>query len=378
MQTDHWIVRTNYQNRTASFLMLFAIVGAQMATNNAGPAAWAFMGFVLVVYPHLVYWRARRSVSPYRCEMNNLLLDSFLFGICAALLGFPTWISFSLLIGTALTHVLYRGIAGVLRSLAAMVLSAVASSAILGWQIPPQTTDSATALCIIGLTLYLLSLANVAYLRTCKLHDSRQKLHANEQALHAVNTALQEQLVQIQLLQVQLSDQANHDALTGLYNRRYLDTAMAHELARCAREDSALCVMLLDIDFFKRVNDDFSHLAGDEVLKKLSATLMRLTRASDIVCRYGGEEFLVILPNTPIGPACEKAEQLRLEFAGEPVAFGGAHIEVTLSIGVASYPVHGQTPQELIRCADLALYQAKSTGRNRTVVATAHHFTAKQ
>lgn len=366
--TYHWVVRTNYQNRTGSFLMLFAILGAQMKAGNYGLPAWGALVLVFIVYPHLACLRARRAVSPYRAELNNLLIDSALFGVCAAALGFPMWISFALLIGTAITHVLYLGIAGVWRCAVAIALGVIAGVAALGLRFVPETELSASILCMVGLTLYLLNLAHIANLRTRKLQDSRQRLHQSELALNHTNTALQSQLAQIQSLQVQLSDQANRDALTGLYNRRYLDAALQRELSRCQQEGSSFGLLLLDIDFFKRVNDTHGHAAGDEVLRRLAATLQRLTRLSDGVCRFGGEEFVVLLPGTGPGAAHEKAEQLRLAFEAESVVYEESTIQTTLSIGIAISPEHGHEPQALVMCADLALYQAKSDGRNRTVL----------
>ncbi len=367
-QSDHWIVRTNYQNRTASFLMLFAIVGAQMAGNDHGLVTWAGVVLLFLSYPHLAYWRARCAAAPYQAELHNLLIDSALLGACAAALGFPVWISFAMLVGTAITHVLYLGIAGVLHSLAAIALGMALTVMALGWRFAPETSAAATLMCIVGLTLYLLSLTNIAYLRTRKLQDSRQNLQRSEQALHQTNAALQTQLEQTRQLQSQLSDQANRDGLTGLYNRRYLDSSLQRELARCQRDGSTLSLVLVDIDFFKQVNDRHSHGAGDAVLQGMAALLTALTRVSDVACRFGGEEFFVLLPQMSPASAYAKAEQLRLAFAAETVLYEGAAIQCTLSAGVATFPADGQTPAALIRCADLALYQAKSEGRNRSVL----------
>ena len=368
VSSEHWIVRTNYQNRTSSFLMLFAIVGAHMAGQGYGLLAWSLAIFLFLIYPHLAFLRAKRASSPRRSEFNNLLVDSFLFGICAAALGFPVWIAFTLLIGTTITHVLYLGLPRVFKSLAAIALGAGATVLLAGFQLSPETNLTTTLLCIIGLMLYLLSLANVAHLRATKLQESRQKLHQGESVLNETNAALQQRLAQVQTLQVQLSEQANRDPLTGMYNRRYLDVAMARELQRCRLEAQPLSVILIDVDFFKRVNDNHGHAAGDEVLRVLAQLLRKNTRAVDVACRIGGEEFLVILPTMPQQTARERAEQYRLAFAATTVMHEGVAIQSTLSLGIATYPGHGQTQDDLVHCADQALYQAKSEGRNRTVL----------
>jgi diguanylate cyclase (GGDEF)-like protein len=365
---DHWIVRMNHQNRSGSFVLIFAAIGAHMVNQGYGPLAWALLILQFLVYPHLVYWRARRASDPMRAELNNLLIDSLLFGVWAAALAFPTWISFTLVIGTAITHVLYRGIHGVWLSGVALAGGALLTVAITGLRLAPQTDWLTTWLCLVALMLYLLSFANLAYLRTRKLQDARSKLRLGEQTLNAANESLQRQLTEIHALQAQLSEQANRDPLTGLYNRRYLDSTLARELARCTREGQPLSLMLIDLDHFKLVNDTYGHPAGDAVLKMLAAMLSQQARAGDVACRYGGEEFLLVLPNMPPDIALLRAEQWRAAFAATNVVFDACHMQATLSVGIASYPDHGSSPEELIRCADRALYRAKLDGRNRVVL----------
>jgi len=368
IEGDRWIVRTNYLNRSSSFLIMFAVVGAQMAVQGYGVLAWCLVALLFLVYPHLAFLRARRSATPHAAELNNLLVDSFLFGICAAGLDFPLWICFTLFIGTAITHVMYLGITGIFRPLTAVALGVGLTVGFRGVRPFADTEMSAVVLCIVGLSLYLLSLANIAYFRTRKLLDSRAKLHVSEKVLHDTNAALQSQLDQIQTLQSQLREQAHRDPLTGLYNRRYLDTAMVRELARCKRDVQPLSVLMLDLDFFKRVNDQFGHAAGDLVLKSLASLLTQHTRSSDVACRFGGEEFLVLLPNMPLAAAFDKAEKLRHLFEAQTLVWEGMPVRTTLSIGVATFPEHGETQGVLVRSADQALYQAKSAGRNRTVL----------
>jgi diguanylate cyclase (GGDEF)-like protein len=120
-----------------------------------------------------------------------------------------------------------------------------------------------------------------------------------------------------------------------------------------------------DLDHFKAVNDSAGHLAGDEVLRVFGDLLKHNARASDIICRYGGEEFLLVLPGMTEEGAVERAEQLRREMAATPVNHDGSQIRVTVSFGVATFPIHGRTTDELIAAADSALYSAKIDGRNR-------------
>jgi diguanylate cyclase (GGDEF)-like protein/PAS domain S-box-containing protein len=169
-------------------------------------------------------------------------------------------------------------------------------------------------------------------------------------------------------LQTKLQELAIHDALTGLYNRHYMNETLTRELARATREKYPISFLMIDIDHFKRVNDTFGHRAGDAVLQELAASLISQTRAGDLVYRYGGEEFLVVLPKVKPPIALQVAEKLRKSFVVSTtlLEYGGA--KITISCGVSAFPAHGTTSGDLIASADKAMYQAKEAGRNRTVV----------
>jgi diguanylate cyclase (GGDEF)-like protein/PAS domain S-box-containing protein len=175
---------------------------------------------------------------------------------------------------------------------------------------------------------------------------------------------------EVQALQEKLREQATHDALTGLYNRHYLEESLGRELILAERHGHPVSVIMGDLDHFKSVNDRYGHLGGDEVLRTFGDLMKRHARGSDIYCRYGGEEFLLVLPQMPAPTAAERAEQLRIAMAAGPVRFGASQIAVTASFGVATFPQDGRTGDELIAAADSALYVAKATGRNRVEVKT--------
>src|SRR5690606_27163483 len=153
-------------------------------------------------------------------------------------------------------------------------------------EIAPATGTLTTALCMLTLFLYLMSFGHDAYARALQLRRTRDRLRDNEQAL-------QRQLAEIQALQCQLKQQAERDPLTGLFNRRYLTATMDRELARVRRDGRPMSLMLIDVDRFKSINDVLGHQAGDECLTRLAALLKANTRESDVVCRWGGDEFLV-------------------------------------------------------------------------------------
>ncbi|MCH7494249.1 diguanylate cyclase, partial [bacterium] len=161
------------------------------------------------------------------------------------------------------------------------------------------------------------------------------------------------------------------DDLTGLWSRRYFEPALRRELARSKRLGSPLTVMMLDLDHFKRVNDAHGHGVGDEVLKEVARRVQEVVRQVDVVGRFGGEEFVVILPDTASAPAALAGERLRAAIAAAPVRTAAGEIPVTVSLGVASTPpLEVARPAELLALADKALYQAKDAGRNRLEVAT--------
>ncbi|MES9938369.1 MAG: diguanylate cyclase [Sedimenticola sp.] len=163
-----------------------------------------------------------------------------------------------------------------------------------------------------------------------------------------------------------LEQLATHDSLTNLYTRRMFHESLDNELARSMRFNHPLSLLLIDIDRFKQINDAHGHPAGDTVLQKLSARLLKESRGIDYVCRYGGEEIAIILPETDIQNAQQVAQRMSLTVSALPFQIDDTQsVSITISIGVASYPVHGDTDTFLIAAADSALYDAKEQGRNR-------------
>jgi diguanylate cyclase (GGDEF)-like protein len=167
-----------------------------------------------------------------------------------------------------------------------------------------------------------------------------------------------------------LHHQVVHDALTGLFNRRYLEETLEREIFRGRRKGVSLGLIMLDLDHFKRFNDTYGHEAGDNLLRTLGGFLEKHVRREDVACRYGGEEFVLILAEASQEIVCQRAEEIRREFPKVPVRYRGQALEsVTLSLGVAMFPEHGATGRDVLRAADDAMYRAKAQGRDRVVVA---------
>jgi len=167
----------------------------------------------------------------------------------------------------------------------------------------------------------------------------------------------------------QSMEMAITDGLTGLYNRRYMESHLATLVEQAAGRGKPLSLLVLDIDYFKSINDSFGHDAGDDVLREFAMRVRKSIRGIDLACRYGGEEFVVVMPETDMAVGALVAERIRRRIASEPFAIeqGAKAIDVTLSIGLASLNAASDTGATILKRADQALYRAKRDGRNRVV-----------
>jgi diguanylate cyclase (GGDEF)-like protein len=167
-------------------------------------------------------------------------------------------------------------------------------------------------------------------------------------------------------LQARLEHQSVRDSLTGLFNRHFMEIFLERELSRAARRKQVLAVIMLDVDHFKKFNDTYGHTAGDTALKEIAAIFQSNIRAEDVACRYGGEEFAILLPDISMTIAAERAEKILRAVANLRVTVGAeTYDEFSVSIGIAYFPSDGESSEVLLRKADEALYRSKRQGRNR-------------
>ena len=200
-------------------------------------------------------------------------------------------------------------------------------------------------------------------------HEKREDIMQKLDLAVALSEQLALGISNIQLRET-LTQQSIRDPLTGLYNRRYLEETIERELDRAKRGCLPLSVLILDIDKFKTYNDTYGHKVGDYVLQQLARLLTKFTRLGDIACRYGGEEFVIVLINTSNDIAYKRAEQIRQEVSQLQPNYSRTKLgTITVSIGVATYPLNGMDMMSLIHAADKALYQAKNLGRNKVMLA---------
>jgi diguanylate cyclase (GGDEF)-like protein len=198
-------------------------------------------------------------------------------------------------------------------------------------------------------------------------HDVTER-NRQRHELRVKNDELREQLLAVEQLRAELSELVTRDSLTGLHNRRYLIDALEREVAQARPGVQPLSVVMLDIDHFKRVNDRFGHVVGDEVITATARWITTLIQEGETAARYGGEEFVLVLPGCTAESARRRAEALRELCEVSPVMIGGEAVTSTISVGVAEFR-SSDSPAALIDAADQALYAAKTLGRNRVEMA---------
>jgi diguanylate cyclase (GGDEF)-like protein len=221
---------------------------------------------------------------------------------------------------------------------------------------PPHTVELVISL--------LYNRFNVLEGRVIVAHDITEHKLLENDLKYAIDV-LKLQLAKIDELRAQLQEQAIRDPLTNVYNRRYMAEFLDQEIVRAGRENSSLSVAIMDMDYFKQFNDNYGHKCGDVVLQTFANFLMEHTRRSDVVCRYGGEEFVILMSNARLEASCERVEKWRREFSESGIKYDGTKFFATFSAGVAAFPEHGLTGDAILQAADKALYRSKRNGRNR-------------
>lgn len=257
---------------------------------------------------------------------------------------------------------------------------------LLGWQQDAPvimlsgsgSEDIAVEAMKMGAYDYLVKDAEGRYLKTLSVRiENTIMRRKTEEALKLAEQELKERAIELEArngelarLGEELRLQSISDPLTGLFNRRYMEFVIDKEVRRATRRELPLSVTMLDIDHFKRVNDTFGHDAGDFVLLELGKHLRGCIRAEDVACRYGGEEFCIIMPDCPLENAQLRFVKIIGNFKMLPLEYEDVIIgPVTISAGIATYPQHGSIPHDLLKAADSALYRAKSEGRDKVVTA---------
>jgi len=328
--------RRVYPLRALGMGLAGVVVGVVLWERNAGLAAWLCMAAISFVWPHVAHLLSRRSADPYRAEIRNLLVDSALAVVLVTLMHFNLLPSV-LLVTLTMVDKITTGIRGLwARSLPGMAGAAVAGAAFNGFQWAPETSMPVILACLPVMVLHTLSVSLVSY-----------------------------RLIRRVSRQNQLLDELRRiDALTGLYDRGHWQEQAEATLRRHHATDEPACLVMLDIDHFKQINDQHGHTVGDEVLRALARIVLSNVRATDCAGRYGGDEFAIVLRGMHLDGATAVAHRIR-----EQVQALQLHdmpgLQFTTSMGVATADHRHSSLRAWTNAADAELYQAKAAGRNR-------------
>jgi diguanylate cyclase len=335
-------VKRIYLPRIFGMALAFPAVGAVLYQQQAPWHVWLFAVFCGFIWPHLAYLIAAKSERPTLAEYRNLICDSVLAGLWVPLMSFNLLPSLVLLTMASLDNMAVGG-----WRLFAKGLFAAAVSILIGWQWIVFLWDDYS----IWLEPNLLTLTAAAPIMV-----------AFPLAIGVITFALSRRLLRQreELLRI-----GRTDGLSQLNNRRFWEESVFQEFERHKRSGSPLSLIMIDIDHFKQVNDEYGHVAGDQMIREISDLLSAAVRQSDVVGRYGGEEFGLMLPDTGIKGALQFAERLRLGI--EALTIKPYGVGCTISLGVAEADSQVRKYRDLIECADKSLYAAKHAGRNVVV-----------
>jgi diguanylate cyclase len=314
----------------------FAI--ASVFWQREGVPAWIWAGLVFngLVWPHLALLVALRSRDPLATERRSLVIDNLFGGAWIALMEFNLLPSAMIAVMLSMDKISAGGPKLLARSALALVFGCIGAGLTTGFALRPTTTMTTIVACLPLLLTYPAIVGYVTYRLSRRIREQNQRL----------------------------AELSRTDVLSQVANRAHWEDAVEREYQRFRRHSGAACLLMLDIDHFKSINDRYGHPAGDEVIRNVAAILRECARGQDTVGRYGGEEFGLLLPETTLEGAAKMAERIRRRVEAE-VLEPREQIRATVSIGIASVAADIQSRQQWIEIADRALYLAKSSGRNR-------------
>jgi diguanylate cyclase len=313
-------------------------VAGVLYENQSPLAMWVVLFLNCFIWPHVAYRIAQRSRDPYGAETLNLLLDSTAGGMWIALLSFNMLPSVMLIAMMSMDKISVGGARLLARGIGLMIVGCAMTVALFGLTFSPVTSTFVMLGCLPLLVAYPIIVGVTTYRLARRVREQNRML----------------------------ATLSRIDGLTGLMNRTHWLEVVSNELKRHWRTDAPVSLLMLDIDNFKSVNDQYGHLVGDEALRNIASVLSGSLRDPDTPGRYGGEEFGVVLPDTNAEGACVIAERVRRSIE-EAVAASTPEVRCTVSIGVAEASADLSDSRQWIERADRALYRAKALGRNRTV-----------
>ncbi len=332
------LARRMYTPRAVGLALGGVAIGGVLWSNGAGLAAWVALVLSSLVWPHIAYQLARRNADPFRCELRSLTVDSALGGAWIAAMQFNLLPSVVIFVMLCMDKIAVGGTRFLARCLSAQAFAAAAVIAAFGARFDLDTTMLEIVCSLPLLVAYPFAVGFVTYRLARRVRTQNRMLE----------------------------ELSRTDALSRLPNRGYWEEAVAVASARCRVSGREAALLMIDIDHFKAINDRYGHPAGDDVIRSVASIVRDTLRDDDVAGRYGGEEFGVLLPETPAAGAEATAERLRARIEAAVLASGQA-IRGTVSIGLAYFSMRDASHTQWIARADRALYLAKRGGRNRVM-----------
>jgi len=328
--------RRMYAPRVVGLALGAVCIGGVLWSDGAPPAAWAALALSCLAWPHLAWLLARRADDPFRTELRNLTVDSAFGGAWIAAMQFNLLPSVVIFVMLCMDKISVGGAPFLARCIAAKLVAAAAMIAAFGLRFQPETSMLEIVCSLPLLVVYPFAVGTVTWRLARRVRTQNR----------------------------QLEELSRTDSLTRLPNRGYWEEEVAVTAARCRASGQEAALMMVDIDYFKAINDRHGHPAGDDVIRAVAAILRGALRDNDVAGRYGGEEFGVLLPETPAPGAEITAERLRARVESQ-VLQAELGIRGTVSVGLAFFSMADASHLQWIERADRALYRAKNAGRNR-------------
>ena len=333
-------VKRIYKPKVIGLPLAMLVIAISFYDHNISLGIWLGLMFWSLLWPHIAYFLAIKSEFPAKREVTHLYVDAFIIGVWVPLMSFNFIPSIAIMSMHILSIITILGLARAGLGFFIECLGILFSMLIFDFNFNLESNMNQVFACIPVLIFYPLVVGFTSHKLSLKVAEKQAKL--------------------ISLSRI--------DGLTGLNNRRYWENQLDRSFKLNKREESNTCVIFIDVDHFKKINDQYGHIVGDEVLQKISLLIEKTARETDICGRYGGEEFCILLPKTNKTEAKILAERLRKNISSATLH---SELEITgsVSIGIAEMSDDMSNYSEWLTIADNALYKAKSNGRNQTVIA---------
>lgn len=332
--------RRVYLPRITGTLLCSLFIASVLVTNTTPFWVWALLFLNVFVWPYLAYYLSTRSSDPMCFERGNLLVDVIFGGFWIGMMGLNLLPSIVIIAMVGMNNMAGGGIRLFIKGISLQLLSAALVAGLNVHRIDLITTPTQLYACLPMLLVYPIALGYVTYVTATKLAEHKRRLML----------------------------MSTHDGMTNVYNRHHWEQLLHNEYEICRHIDEPSTLVLIDIDHFKTINDSFGHNVGDEAILFLTEELRNGLRATDVIGRFGGDEFAVILPEARATDAVEIINRIRTRLAAKRLT-QTPQLGIRISVGVAEYRPTMNQYHDWLKAADIALYMAKNKGRGRTEVA---------